>query len=301
MTIHVRENLYPGVNAHLNSFLQQEGGGWESFHARLIADIQTYLFENLPPPYFALPERSLQISAMPLDSDAPLHRLRPDVTILRTRSLPQTSFTAPSTIVAPRLVIPLADTLEITEDRVTAVMVYHTRAGQYPGEPVTRIEVLSPANKPPGSDFRHYRSHRLEPLRAGLRLVEIDLLHEQRPLITQLPSYVDADDEALPYTIAISKPAPPQLSGKLELYGAAVLEPLPFVPIPLKGDDFIHLDMQAIYNRSYLYLSSGTLIVDYETEPARFDRYKSEDQAQIRAFLADVRSRFAHAAQGDVS
>lgn len=32
-------NLYPGVNAHLNSFLQSEGGGWESFHAQYLVMI----------------------------------------------------------------------------------------------------------------------------------------------------------------------------------------------------------------------------------------------------------------------
>jgi hypothetical protein len=34
MPIHTRKNLYQGVNAHLHSYLQQEGG-WESFHAVL--------------------------------------------------------------------------------------------------------------------------------------------------------------------------------------------------------------------------------------------------------------------------
>jgi hypothetical protein len=43
MSIRSEKNLYPGINPHLNSFLQQKGGGWQSFHK----DYITYLREAL--------------------------------------------------------------------------------------------------------------------------------------------------------------------------------------------------------------------------------------------------------------
>jgi hypothetical protein len=60
MPIHSKTNLYPGINAHLNSFLQQEGGGWESFHAEHIIDLRRVLAQTLPRGYYAVAEKSLQ-------------------------------------------------------------------------------------------------------------------------------------------------------------------------------------------------------------------------------------------------
>jgi hypothetical protein len=40
MPIHSNHNLYPGVNAHLNSLLQQKNGRWQSFHGAHIEHLQ---------------------------------------------------------------------------------------------------------------------------------------------------------------------------------------------------------------------------------------------------------------------
>ena len=39
MPVHQRDNQYRGVNAHLHSLLQREGGGWEMFHAAHITHL----------------------------------------------------------------------------------------------------------------------------------------------------------------------------------------------------------------------------------------------------------------------
>ncbi len=47
--MHARQNQYPGVNPHLNSALQQPGGGWKGFHSKHITHLAAYLDDVLPP------------------------------------------------------------------------------------------------------------------------------------------------------------------------------------------------------------------------------------------------------------
>jgi hypothetical protein len=54
--------LYPGINPHLNSALQQHGGDWKSFHAFHLVHIAGVLNRIMPLNYSAKAEESLQIS-----------------------------------------------------------------------------------------------------------------------------------------------------------------------------------------------------------------------------------------------
>ena len=60
MGIHADENLYPGINAHLNSFLQNEPGGWDSFHIEYVVALSRALDELLPLNYYSRTVPSLQ-------------------------------------------------------------------------------------------------------------------------------------------------------------------------------------------------------------------------------------------------
>ena len=75
------------------------------------------------------------------------------------------------------------------EETLTGLVIYQAGEGSVLGRPITRIELLSPANKPPGSHHEQYMVKRLETLKSGLRLVELDYLHESHPVIQALPSY----------------------------------------------------------------------------------------------------------------
>jgi hypothetical protein len=57
------ENPYPGVNAHLNSWLQRADHAplWAGFHQSLITCLAEMLNESLPEPYVALIEKSKQV------------------------------------------------------------------------------------------------------------------------------------------------------------------------------------------------------------------------------------------------
>lgn len=65
MAIQGTKNLYRGINAHLNSLLQNEPGDWEGFHSDHIADLRRLIDAQLPEGYYARNERSLQIRELP--------------------------------------------------------------------------------------------------------------------------------------------------------------------------------------------------------------------------------------------
>lgn len=251
MPIEARQNLYPGINAHLNSSLQQRGGGWEVFHTRHINDIQEALDQVLPPNYYAAAEKSLQVTLYG-DEDTSSY-------------------------------------VTLEEETINSVVIYqHT--GTIPGMPVTRIELLSPANKPGGSDYRDYLARRVRVLESGVALVEIDYLHEQRPLLPQFPSYRDDDQGAFPYLILVSVPRPSMMEGRADLYEFGVESRLPKVSIPLAGDEAVTLDFQPIYNRAFAAARIFSILVDYAQNPVNFDRYSPADRVKISALLEGIRA-----------
>jgi hypothetical protein len=60
MPIHVRENLYQGVNAHLQSALQSQPSRWLGFHDAFILNLTKAVSDLLPPGYHAINRRGLQ-------------------------------------------------------------------------------------------------------------------------------------------------------------------------------------------------------------------------------------------------
>lgn len=287
MPINSTKNLYPGVNAHLNSFLQQEDGGWESFHTEYLVALRQTLEKRLPPNYYAITEKSLQISEYAF-GELTRRRTSPDVTVYQ-KERSGTRVTASSAAVAPSIILPLAKLLYDDDDYLVSVIVYQMEGGKYPGKPIVRIELLSPANKPHGSYYQQYLAKRLQTLRSGLLLVEIDFLHETPPLLTELPSYPDHDHEAFPYTIMVSKPYPTPEEGQAEVYNINVDGVLPVINFPLAEDDEVELDFGLAYNLMLENARAFQVVVDYEQAPVNFDRYTPEDQAKIRSLLEAIR------------
>ncbi|MBZ0298776.1 MAG: DUF4058 family protein, partial [Anaerolineae bacterium] len=208
MALQADRNLYPGINAHLNSFLQNESGGWRSFHAEHITDIAREVDQRLPSGYFTRSEKSLQIEDFdPGSGDQGRSRTTPDVTIYRQRTSHRGLSQARIQEVVPSLTMPLPETLD-EEDELTGLVIYQAGEGSILGRPITRLEPLSPANKRGGSHHEQYMHKRSETLKSGLRLVEIDYLHQTPPVIRVLPDYSSGAPGAVPYTILISDPRP---------------------------------------------------------------------------------------------
>lgn len=196
-------NRYPGINPHLNSFLQQQTG-WKGFHARHRADLGAAIDPLLPDAYYIADEESLQIGIYDRTTQASIAASRtvPDITVYRHRNTgqPQPPTAGVST---PTLTLPVLEVADDEPDYLGSLVIYRLEAGVFPGVPVTRLELLSPANKPPGSHAEKYRLKREETLRSGLRLVEIDYLHQQPPITNGVPNYQTGDADAFPYYIAV--------------------------------------------------------------------------------------------------
>lgn len=273
--------MYPGINAHLNSFLQSPDGGWESFHAACIETLTSLLDATLPENYYVLSEKSLQV-ATTTDDLHDVRRTIPDVSVFKER--PGAS-TQTSTTPQPTMTLPITQTLPDDEQDLRGTVIYHMESGKYPGRPVTRLEVLSPANKPGGSHALTYQVRRRETLSSGLNLIEIDWLHETRPEIASLPSYPDREPGAYPYWLIVSSPHPSLEDGKTDIYGTSVDHPLPTIPLPLSDGDTINLDFNAVYQNTADSRRAFRLVVDYASDPVNVDQYTEADQARIRALM----------------
>jgi hypothetical protein len=169
----------------------------------------------------------------------------------------------------------------------TAIKIYVASARPGFGTPVTLIEVLSPGNKRGGTGYAQYREKRYTLLNNGLRLVEIDYLHESASPLRDIPVYPH-ETGSHPYTITVSDPFPSLRAGISATYAFDVDQPIPTIALPLAGDETIPLDLDRVYQTTFESLRAYSLRVDYASPPANFARYSEGDQARIRRRMACV-------------
>jgi len=190
---------------------------------------------------------------------------------------------------APAAMIPLTETF--TEaDFLTSVIIYRVAETNLRGKPITCIELLSPANKPPGAHHEQYVAKREQTLQAGLRLVEIGYLHQSRPALPAVPSYPDGEQKSFPYIILVSDPRPALQQGLTHIYGFHVDGKMPIISIPLDGTDIVLLDFGAVYNQTFESSRFFGSIVDYEQEPPGIETYAEADRERIRQRMAAVQT-----------
>lgn len=287
MPIRFRENRYPGLNPHLQAALRAQGR-WRGFHTQHLSDLSRVLDAILPLGYFALTEESFQLD--PIELVAAIGQ-KPAETIgdvLVYGDLPtQVPPAASASATTPTLTLAVADALMV-QTRLRSVVIYR-QTDATNAQPVTRLELLSPSNKPGGSHYAAYWHKRQQALQGGLCLVEIDYLHDMRPLDARLPSYLAGDPTATPYHILVSDPRPDYTQGKTDVYGFGVLAALPVIPVPLLGADVVMLDLGVVYGRTFsenrYYWQQA---VDYSLEPADLASFTSADQASIRQHMQRI-------------
>lgn len=292
MAIRADHNLYPGINPHLNSALQQRGGGWRGFHSRHITHISEALDRILPFGYFTADETSIQIGAYDPDTDqpaAPPSLNVPDITVYHGFQHESGGDTLSSSTSAPTMTLPVIETL-LEEHNIPGIMIYRLTDNAPGRQAVTRIELLSPSNKYPNSYYYPYLAKRGETLLSGLCLVEIDYIHEYRPILEAIPSYANFENSAYPYHILVSNPHPTLDQGVTKIYGFGVLDHMPTFEIPLLGSERISLDLGAVYNHTFRSFRLYTQGTDYAQTPANFAAYTSADQQRIAAFMASIAS-----------
>ena len=279
MVVRSIKNQYPGINAHLHSCWQAEGG-WSEFHTRYIVNFADVLTRALLPlGYTVRIEESLQIRYIDFppvveqpESDLTIYDLDP-ARSLQPRTLPQVGAVG-------ELVLPIAETLLeplVSEKTYNTIKIYETRARQ--GEPIAWIELLSPSNKSRGSDSREYLRKRDKIVESGIALVEIDFLNETRSTLRQLPIY--PHPKAHPYRIIIFDPRPSMGQGVARIVEFDVDAAIPSLDIGLNADDVLTMDFGTAYHLTLTNAMYGLQLVDYSQIPLHFERYSPDDQARI--------------------
>jgi hypothetical protein len=141
---------------------------------------------------------------------------------------------------------------------------------------VTAIEILSPVNKRPGHEaFNKYRLKRRDLLRAGVHLLEIDLLRggTRPPLVTPLPE--------APYFVFLNRM---ERYPNVEIWPISFQDPIPILPVPLMAPDAdVPIDLnqaiQIIYTEAVY-----DLRIDYE-QPPPLPALSSEETTWLEAHL----------------
>jgi hypothetical protein len=287
MPLFSRRNEYLGVNAHLHSYYQAHSG-WEGFHGRYISYLAEAIDAVLPPGYAVDSEQSLQLREFHPDTGEFFRRRsKPDLALYDfAPDIPR--ITPGGASAGATLIRPVVETMQpVSDEYLTAVVIYETDDDAVLGRPVTRIELLSPTNKQ-GAGRDIYLAKREITLKSGLCLVEIDLMHESDPIPAGMASYARHDANAYPYHITISNPRPSLYEGLATTHAFSVDTSLPTLDVPLAHGDAFALDFDGVYRVTYETLSAYSLRVDYAQPPAHFEAYSADDQARIRARMAAV-------------
>jgi hypothetical protein len=289
MPIKTIRNLYPGINPHCNSMLQTPGNDemlnqWPSFHTDYVSTCTGLLNKRLLScGYYAASESSLQLKEDYLGASL-AYRFQKRGVVAVTAS--GSAFTA----TRPTLMLELDDPADDPNDMYRAVVI-RTLTGD---ELVTRIELLSPSNMPGQSGYAHYDHNRTEALKQGASLVELDYLHEFRPIHSGVPRYPEKE-RSHAYSLYVTRAPRPGERVKVNVFGFDAVSPFPIIEIPLRGDDSLPFDLGAVYKQTYEAggwgIRSG--FVDYAEHPVRFDSYSPADRARILQHMALIAAAIA--------
>jgi hypothetical protein len=289
------KNQYRGINAHLHSYWQAEGG-WDSFHANHITYLTSALKAKLlPMGYTAESQQSLQIRRF----GEPAGKPESDVTVYDSDLFRAWKpYAPPGDMGLPaELVLSLPEAAssveELTQYRAIALYSYDV-AKPDRGEPVAWLELLSPSNKPGGQDAAYYRNKRWKLLHSGIVFIELDYLHESPPTFDGIASYAPIGEPPAravgshPYRIVVADPRPVFDDGKVYPHEFEVDREIPHVSIPLSAGDVLKFDFNEPYKKTYAEMLYGLEWVDYSQLPLHFDRYSQDDQVRILARMLAV-------------
>lgn len=266
-----RSNPYRGVNAHLNSWLQQDDR-WRDFHTVYLAYLRNTLAQALTGRgYRVTVERSIQLRI-----DLPTRPKQPDLIVLDPQERP----TQPSAYVVPASaqVMNLHELLlqDDPEDEPSAIAVYHAS-----GRVVLWFELLSPTNKAQSGGFDVYALKRRQILQSDIAFVELDLLHEQPPAYKQLPTVTS-------FRLVVVPPAWGE-PRQTWLFHFEVDEPLPSPSVPIVTGETITLPLEEVYQRVFVE-SAYDADLDYTQLPLHFERYSPAAQEAVRAVMRRAQS-----------
>jgi hypothetical protein len=244
---------------------------WQEFHVQMIVEIHHRINPLIRPKYLARIERRVYLERHFTEGV----RL-PDVHIVRRKKAPGRTATGASTVATLQ---PRVYELVRPEQHREPVLRIVDKTSR---EIVTAIEVLSPANKRPGSDgYFAYVEKREELLGKGVQMVEIDLLRGGARLPTAQPLQPTTDYCAFVHR----KGSYPEV----EVYEWSLESGLPTIPIPLAGDDpDVPLDLQAALDSLY---DAGGYDLALSYKPKLVPPLRESDGDWVREVVRKARRR----------
>ena len=257
---------FPGMDPYI------ESEGWSDFHGAMIFAIRGMLSSRIRSGYVVRAEDRVYLERQ----DAESMQFVADVAVSKGRPRRGAAQRSGSSVgvIEPDFLDVLVPA-QVTEH----YLVIRDRKQR---EVVTVIEVLSPANKKPGSaGHEEYYRKREELLARYVNLVEIDLLRAgERPLTVQ--PLRDSTD----YCALIHRQ---NRRGKAEVYQWTLRHRLPEIPIPLGSrDPEVSLDLQKAFEQAY---DTGSYELDLDYDAPLKPPARKSDVAWIRQTVAAKTNR----------
>jgi Protein of unknown function (DUF4058) len=235
---------FPGMDPYLEKY-------WRDIHARLV----TYICDQIGPqlPVGLYPQVEERIV---MDSSVGIAARFPDVRVMEDASSPEES--RPTSTMTATLSKPYIVHVPDEELSETFVEVRDVDGDQL----VTVIEVLSPSNKRSGKDRRAYLRKRRDLVKAGVSLVEIDLLRSGRSVQTFSLDALPAEFRTI-YHIYVCRGWDPE---SIEVHKLSLREQFSVVGMPMRESDAdVPLNLQPLFERCYEIGRYGRL--DYTADP----------------------------------
>ncbi|MCS7209647.1 MAG: DUF4058 family protein [Fimbriimonadales bacterium] len=242
------QNPFPGMNPYLERF-------WRSVHASMIVYGRDMLNEVLPEGLLAVVEERMYVELPDLSQRA----VYPDIRVVRHKTVPE--YHAPAAVATEPMRADYPIYVELLSEPITETYINIIETA---GERViTTIEVLSLANKLPGTGQAQYLRKQQETIQAGINLVEIDLLRTGEWVLSLPDGYLH-EPERTPYRVCVFRAERPTFR---EYYPIGLREPLPTIRVPLRPTDAdAPMDLQALLNKVYLQ-GRYHLLIDYQQDP----------------------------------
>jgi hypothetical protein len=211
---------------------------WSDFHATFIALLKEALQPSLPRSLRARTEERVLLEEA---DDEWSQAWKPDVTVVDTglrergQSPSGAAVAVPAPIYLELLNVPLIDRFVQIVDVTNGNRI------------ITAIEVLSPWNKSSGRLNRDYLRKLDDYGRAGVSLVEIDLLRSSREHLKVKEADIP-ENSRQPYLVSLRR----AWIKRWEVYPMGLRQALPAIPIPLREmDQEIVLPLQPLIDRVY--------------------------------------------------
>ena len=237
---------FPGMDPYLEPY-------WDDVHVSLCAEIRTALQPHLPRGLRARAAQSIKLEEQNLPP-GPGQRFEGDTVLVATGPAAVASAVSSAAIATVEPVV--FEEIPALE-RERWVQIIDTADGN---RVVTVIEVLSPGNKESGELNRRYRDELKQYRRAGVNLVEIDLLRSGRARLRITNDDIPARRRAAYYTCV--NWAAGDCPWRWEVFPMPLRDPLPTVPVPCRRDDAdVALPLQPIIDR--IYVEGGHDDIDY--------------------------------------